>query len=368
MILKNILIGLLTLVTFAVQGQSPSKTSYYKIKAKHSNLYLDVTGQKIYNGDNVAQWQNTENLKINNQKWLFVPVANEKNTYRIVAKHSGLCLDVTGQKTHNGANVAQWQFTGLDNQKWVLEPQGGQYYKIKSKHSNLYLDVSGQKIHNGDNIAIWQETGLENQVWKLEVSDPISIRAEFTKIAKSPPKPETNSKPEEVIETTGIEWVSFLFVQDSWSLPRKAMYSPWYYLEETTEYTVEQGNWFDNYDSKQEINEKYEITTTWNQTDQKSLTQNFSANFSMEASYGMASASASTSISRDVFSSTTTQQGREERAEKPLVVSPCTFYAIYTVYDTITLKRMDGSIVSSWRKADGEKRVTLTNPNCTPKP
>ena len=365
--IKNIFLGLFTLFTFAIQGQTPSKTSYYKIKAKHSNLYLDVAGQKTNNGANIAQWQDTEKLKINNQKWLFVPVENEKNTYRIVAKHSGLCLDVTGQKTNNGANVAQWQFTGLDNQKWILEAKGGQYYKIKSKPSGRYLDVTGQRIHNGDNVTLWQETGLDNQVWKLEASDPITIIDEFSKNAKSPQKPKTNSKPEPVSEITGIEWVSFLFVQDSsWDLPRKAINSPWYFLQETTDYIVEPNNWFDNYDSKQKINENYVITTTMNQTKQKSLTESFNASFSAEASYGFGSASGSTSISRDVFSSTTTQQGREETATKPLVVSPCTFYAIYTVYKTITLTRMDGSIVSSWRKADGEKRVTLTNPNCIP--
>ncbi len=95
--------------------------TYFNIQAKQSGLFLDVTAQALHNGDNVAQWQKTG---LDNQKWLLVPVPDESDTYHIVAKQSGLFLDVTAEALHNGDNVAQWQKTGLDNQKWILRVCG----------------------------------------------------------------------------------------------------------------------------------------------------------------------------------------------------------------------------------------------------
>lgn len=37
---------------------------------------------------------------------------------RLVAQHSGKCLDVTNQARTDGAPLAQWTCNGGDNQKW----------------------------------------------------------------------------------------------------------------------------------------------------------------------------------------------------------------------------------------------------------
>ena len=44
------------------------------------------------------------------------------NCYRILAKHSGKCLDVAGKRLDNGTSVIQWSYQGGDNQKWYLIP------------------------------------------------------------------------------------------------------------------------------------------------------------------------------------------------------------------------------------------------------
>jgi hypothetical protein len=39
---------------------------------------------------------------------------------KLVSKHSGLCLDVEGISSGNGAQLIQWDYWGGNNQKWRL--------------------------------------------------------------------------------------------------------------------------------------------------------------------------------------------------------------------------------------------------------
>ncbi|GAB3937064.1 hypothetical protein GCM10027614_14600 [Micromonospora vulcania] len=40
--------------------------------------------------------------------------------YDLKARHSGLCLDVNGNSTADGAPLIQWTCTGTTNQRWRL--------------------------------------------------------------------------------------------------------------------------------------------------------------------------------------------------------------------------------------------------------
>lgn len=39
-------------------------------------------------------------------------------TYKLVARHSGKALDVSGASTADGGDVVQWSDTGANNQHW----------------------------------------------------------------------------------------------------------------------------------------------------------------------------------------------------------------------------------------------------------
>lgn len=58
---------------------------------------------------------------------------------RIVAKHSGKCLDVYGGSTAVGAAVIQWGCHSGDNQRWIVSRNGA--YSFKAKHSGLCLSL-----------------------------------------------------------------------------------------------------------------------------------------------------------------------------------------------------------------------------------
>ena len=140
-------------------------SNYYKICAKHSGKCLDVSGSSTADGANVQQWDYTG---ADNQKWNLEPAGD--NYYKICAEHSGKCLDVLGFATEAGANVGQ--HTCYDppatNQRWKLDHVGGGYYKICANHSGKCLNVSGNSTADGANVQQWDYVGQDNAKWKFE--------------------------------------------------------------------------------------------------------------------------------------------------------------------------------------------------------
>lgn len=143
----------------------------YKIIAKHSDRCLDVSGGPgaIANGARVIQW---DCIGGDNQKWRIIPT--EHGYYQIIAKHSNKCLDVFGgvSSTGNGVIVEQWDCNDAANQRWWFWPIGNGYYKIQARHSSRYLDIRGGPGAISNNIGAQQLqfTDLSNQAFRLEVA------------------------------------------------------------------------------------------------------------------------------------------------------------------------------------------------------
>ncbi|MBM7556747.1 RICIN domain-containing protein [Halanaerobacter jeridensis] len=136
---------------------------YYKIIAKHSGRALDVSGGSKDDGANIKQW---DYKGYDNQQWRFENVGN--GYYKIVAKHSNKVLDVEYGRMSEGTNVQQWEYKGYDHQQWRLEKTGNGYYKIIAQHSGQVLDVAGVSTDNGTTVHQWSYVGGENQQWKIE--------------------------------------------------------------------------------------------------------------------------------------------------------------------------------------------------------
>ncbi len=111
---------------------------YVKIMARHSGKCLGVSGGSHANGAKIVQW---DCYGGDNQRWHLVPVGDD---YRIMAKHSGKCLDVSRSSRQSGAAIVQWSYHGGANQLWTLVPQGGDEYLIVATHSGRSMDVRGQ--------------------------------------------------------------------------------------------------------------------------------------------------------------------------------------------------------------------------------
>lgn len=145
------------------------QNSWFKIIAKHSGKALDVSGGSMGYA-NVQQWTWAN---VDQQKWKFISVGD--GYYKIVAKHSGKVLDVSERKTDNNRNV--WvadSFTqNDDNQKWKPERLEGNTYKIIAKHSGKVLDVSGQSMNDGGNVQQyeWRRDSNRGREWTIEPLD-----------------------------------------------------------------------------------------------------------------------------------------------------------------------------------------------------
>ena len=78
---------------------------------------------------------------------------------RLVAAHSGKCLDVTGASTADGAAVIQWTCGSGTNQQWTLASNGS----IVSRSSGKCLDVPGFSTTDGTALDQWACNGGANQ-------------------------------------------------------------------------------------------------------------------------------------------------------------------------------------------------------------
>ncbi len=125
---------------------------------------LDVESMSLANGARLILWPNWGG---GNQKFRLDPVGG--GFYRILIEHSGKCLDVEGASMANGARISQWEYWGGDNQKFRLEPAPFQlysnFYKLVAKHSGRCVEVAGGSPDDGAPIIQWDYWGGSNQHW-----------------------------------------------------------------------------------------------------------------------------------------------------------------------------------------------------------
>ena len=96
--------------------------------------------------------------------------------YKIIARHSGMALDVYNSEQSSGANVEQYPWKNSDNQKWIVKPAGDGYYYIVSKGNGLYLDVYGGVAVNDANIDTYFGHGGASEKWRLiPINEPENL-------------------------------------------------------------------------------------------------------------------------------------------------------------------------------------------------
>ena len=133
----------------------------YRVVARHSGLALDVNGHGTADGSDVIQWAYGGG---NNQRWTLTHLGS--NVYQIIGVESGKALAVASTSTANGTNVDIRTYTGASNQRWTITATSGGYFRLTPVSSgNSALDVSGASTANGGNVLQWSWTGANNQQW-----------------------------------------------------------------------------------------------------------------------------------------------------------------------------------------------------------
>ncbi len=138
-----------------------SGNGYYKIVNRHSGMVLDISGASTATGVAAIQWPYHGGT---NQQWQEVPT---NGGYKLVNRNSGLLLDDPSGSRTQGTKLDQWNDTNGSNQWWNLVSAGNGYYYLVNQSSGLYADVDGASTTQGISVIEWPSDGGTNQQWQL---------------------------------------------------------------------------------------------------------------------------------------------------------------------------------------------------------
>ena len=91
-------------------------------------------------------------------------------TYQVSAVSSGLCLDIAGGSTANGAKVQQQACTGAASQHFELRADTGGSVRLVDVASGKSLDVTDVSTANGAKIQQWTTAATDNQRFLVTAS------------------------------------------------------------------------------------------------------------------------------------------------------------------------------------------------------
>jgi glycerophosphoryl diester phosphodiesterase len=135
----------------------------YKLINRHSGLALDVSGSSPDRGANVQQWDDNST---NAQVWE-VSFNSDDSTYVVTNVISGKALDVSNWSHDNGANVLVWDNNNTANQRWYITAIDGGYTFLINKESNKALEVSNFSTSWGGNVQQWDYVAERSQQWQF---------------------------------------------------------------------------------------------------------------------------------------------------------------------------------------------------------
>ena len=151
-----------------VKWYKDGSAAYFKILARHSGKALNVSGASTADGANVIQWPYSDDSN-RNDEWQIISVGN--GYVRIMNRKSGKALNVSGASTADGAQVIQWTYTSSSpsNDEWEISGVDSGYYKIINRNSGKALNVEGVSTADGANVIQWtySNNSNENDEWQI---------------------------------------------------------------------------------------------------------------------------------------------------------------------------------------------------------
>jgi len=123
--------------------------------------------------------------------------------FYIQCVNSGKYLDVLRASKSKGTAVIIYEFNGAKNQQWTFKKG-----RIVSKHSGLVLDISGGG-ETGE-IITWSDSGSDNQKWYFD--EDFTIRSEMGTYLHVKDASTDNSAPLMAVSSQGSENQKFRVV------------------------------------------------------------------------------------------------------------------------------------------------------------
>src|SRR5690606_7157684 len=132
----------------------------YRLRAKNSGKCIDVSGNATYSGATLAQW-----TCHGGSNQAFTATATGSGYFTLKARHSGKCLTV--DNTNNNARAVQKNCDGSSIQQWKLTADGS-HFRVSNKASSKNLDIRGQSRDNRAAVQQYSANGGDNQRFGLE--------------------------------------------------------------------------------------------------------------------------------------------------------------------------------------------------------
>ncbi|MFC9691244.1 endo-1,4-beta-xylanase [Kribbella sp. NPDC056951] len=146
----------------AVPGGGPIQVGVnYRLVAQHSGKAVDIANSSSAAGALAQQWSVSGGT---NQQFDFLDAGG--GYFRIRARHSGLVLQVAGSNT--GADVTQQADTNATSQQWQPTDHGNGVVSLINRQSGLALDVWSASTADGARVSQWNPTGNSNQRFQLQ--------------------------------------------------------------------------------------------------------------------------------------------------------------------------------------------------------
>ncbi|MFD8500688.1 endo-1,4-beta-xylanase [Amycolatopsis sp. NPDC059657] len=143
-------------------GGSPVQIGVqYRLVAQHSGKAAEIANASTAAGAALRQWSVTGAA---NQQFDFLDSGG--GYYRIRARHSGLVLQVAGSTS--GADITQQPDANTTSQQWQVIDQGGGAVSLVNRQSGLAMDVWEVSGADGARISQWTLTGNANQRFQLQ--------------------------------------------------------------------------------------------------------------------------------------------------------------------------------------------------------
>ncbi len=141
--------------------------NYHIVSKLNKNFGLDVAVALDDDAINVRLYNN-----IYDSNQVFNVVYLNDGYYKITNVKTGKSLDVASASAYKGANLQQYTYKDVNQQKWIIEDSGdNKNYYISSKNAGLYLTSESTDIENGTNVFLTINDYSDRQQWEFTLSN-----------------------------------------------------------------------------------------------------------------------------------------------------------------------------------------------------
>ena len=145
-----------------------SASGNYNIISKRKNLYLDAYASGTQNGTNIQVYEKSEG---NGQEFKLEKIENKSektvanDEYKVLPKlNKNMVVEASASNTDNNGRLQIWDNFNLDAQRLNFEYENG-FYKITLKHSGKSLTVKDNNFAEGTDVVQYDYQGLDSQKW-----------------------------------------------------------------------------------------------------------------------------------------------------------------------------------------------------------